>query len=72
MIDPKPSITMYRTVPTTDELRAGTLAQARANGCTCNPDIEVPTRRERRRGVTNIHIRHDEWCPLLQWIEAQG
>ena len=74
MIRPTPTATIYRDTPTDDQLRRSITRQCRANGCTCNPapDIDLPTRRDRRQGRTaHVAVRHDDHCVLWQWIQAQ-
>ena len=45
-----------------DPARAALLA-ARAQGCTCSPEVEI---RELRPGVHTAIVAHDAWCALLR------
>jgi hypothetical protein len=45
------------------------LADLRLKGCTCQPNI-IPDGPVARGAITNVRIEHDDWCPLLQRIEA--
>lgn len=73
MIRPTPIATLYRDSPTDAQLRASIIRQCRANGCTCYPapDVNLPTRRDRRRRISHVSVQHDDACVLWQWIQTQ-
>jgi hypothetical protein len=51
-----------------NQLRAVLLVQARAGGCTCEPDIELPP--VERGKVRIATIRHDNDCP--HYVDPPG
>jgi hypothetical protein len=51
-----PTIAGYRSDRLTAHQAASTAA--RAQGCTCDPDIEID-------GI-HAYVRHDDWCALLR------
>jgi hypothetical protein len=54
-------VRVYRAIPTKAEFRRQTLIECRANGCTCDPDIDVPDVEVGKFRVANVS--HDNDCP---------
>lgn len=44
------------------------LRAARAQGCTCHPDLRVEWA---PGGVPLVRISHDAWCPLLRVMQER-
>ena len=45
---------------------------AKAQGCTCEPDITRNAKKSKKAGMTVMDVAHDDWCPMcehgMQWI----
>jgi hypothetical protein len=53
--------------PTDEELAAIAVAIALAEGCACEPCVDILTDGQ----VKTIDVRHDDWCPGLRLHRAR-
>lgn len=58
------AIAIYDPATFTDPQQAALIA-ARADGCTCNPEISIKANAG-NGDIGHATIRHDDWCALLR------